>query len=534
MSGMKTLFAATLATTLWLSTVGGAAAQCMLANPSFEHPGTPFAGWTAFGPVTSIGNAPHGAVAANVAGPNDGTWNVAGVWQSLPCTPGQSFTASTIVRVSSAAPLVGGSAALLNIEWRDSGGNLLSYESHSAADPSTPTDVWRVYTVQSGAAPSGTASIHFVLGVLQGPSDPQPQVAFDSPDCYLVSPSHAALQWSDFGSGRTINFSGRTWRVKGTGNYGPGPNNFDASTSATWVDALGRLHLTIRKVSNSWYSSEIALDTPLGYGDYIFTTRGRLDQLDRNVILGMFLWEYGGCYNTSYLWWNPYNEIDVEFSRWGSAAAADCQFVCQPAGGGNTHRFDVAFADSEVTSHAFRWLPGKVEYRSWRGGPDAEATSTQIQAWTYTGQDLPRPEEPRVHLNLWQIANPSNGLNQEVIFDAMTFHSACASGNCGVLAVPPATTSPSGASLAPAAPNPFAGGTVIRYSLPVAGPVEVGVYDLAGRRIRTLVSATLAAGEHSVEWNRTDDDGARVAPGVYLYRLRANGVSEAKRMIVLH
>ena len=246
----------------------------------------------------------------------------------------------------------------------------------------------------------------------------------------------------------------------------------------------------------------------------------------------MFIWEYGSCYDSGYLWWNPYNEIDVEFSRWGSAANADAQFVCQPAVYVNMQRFDAAFADSEVASHAFRWLPGSVQYRSWRGGPDAEATSTPIAAWTYTGADIPRPEAPRVHLNLWQLAAPSSGLNQEAIMDAFTFNPACPSGNCGVLAVPPAATVP--ATLLSAAPNPAAAGTAIRYTLPRAGNAELGVYDLAGRRIRTLASGMALAGGHVVEWNRRNDAGQLVPPGVYLYRLRADGINEARRMVVLN
>ncbi len=535
MSGMKTLFAAALATTLWLYPVAGLAAQCMLANPSFEHPGSGaslFTGWTQFGTVARTSNAAHGSDAALVTGPNDGTWNVAGLWQSLPCTPGQQWFTSVIVWNSPTAPLTGGSAALLNIEWRNAAGALISYESHNAATASTPTGSWQVYSVQSGGAPAGTASIHFVLGVLQGPTDPTPQVAFDAPNCYLASPSHDSLQWSDFPTARTLAFSGRTWRVKGTGYYGPGPSYFDGTANGTWVDTLGRLHLTIHKSGSTWYSSEITLDTPLGYGDYIFTTRGRLDLLDRNAVFGMFIWEYGSCYDSGYLWWNPYNEIDVEFSRWGSAANADAQFVCQPAVYVNMQRFDAAFADSEVASHAFRWLPGSVQYRSWRGGPDAEATSTPIAAWTYTGADIPRPEAPRVHLNLWQLAAPSSGLNQEAIMDAFTFNPACPSGNCGVLAVPPAATVP--ATLLSAAPNPAAAGTAIRYTLPRAGNAELGVYDLAGRRIRTLASGMALAGGHVVEWNRRNDAGQLVPPGVYLYRLRADGINEARRMVVLN
>lgn len=512
------------------------AAQCMLANPSFEvlgSAGSVFAGWNQFGPVGSSTSALHGGRAARVTGPNSGTWNVSGYWQAMACAPGKRWSTSVNVFHSSTTPLTGGSQAILNIEWRGTSGNLISYESHAAAAASTPTDVWRVYSVESQAAPTGTASIHFVLGVLQGPTDPTPQVLFDAPTCVSMGPpTLESLQWSDFPGGRTVDFSGRVWRVKGPGFYGPGPNLFDNGSNAVWVDAVGRLHMTIHKIGASWHSSEVVLNDALGYGDYVFTTRGRLDQFDVNTVLGLFLWEYGACYDVNYLWWNPYNEIDVEFSRWGNPGNANMQFVAQPFNGaGNLVRFNVTFADSELTSHAMRWLPGRVEYRSWRGGPDAESTANMIASWTYTGAHIPRPEAPRVHLNMWQLAAPT--ATQETVFDAFTFRPACPSGTCQIVAVPPLAP-PSGplAILTAAMPNPFASAATIRYSTAVSGHVELVIYDISGRRVRSLVSGVLGAGAHEVGWNRLSDDGARARPGLYLARLRALGTVSTRRLIV--
>ena len=55
----------------------------------------------------------------------------------------------------------------------------------------------------------------------------------------------------------------------------------------------------------------------LGYGDYVVTTVGRLDLLDPQAVFGIFLWQYVPCYDSAYLWWNPYDEIDIEYGRWG-------------------------------------------------------------------------------------------------------------------------------------------------------------------------------------------------------------------------
>jgi hypothetical protein len=510
----------------------GAASQCLVANPSFELAGTGgavFAGWNQFGPCGSATGATHGSVAARVSGPNNGGWDVAGYWQPFDTAPGERWSATVRAWHTATKPLTGQSRAIVNIEWRDAGGALISYESHTAADASTPLDDAQDFSVESGPAPAGTAKARLVLAVLQGPTDPVPDVFYDEATFdNLGPPTLDAMQWNEFPSTRTVEFSGRTWRVKGSGYYGPGPNLFDSGTNAVWVDVTGRLHLTIRKVGGSWYSSEVALQDPLGYGDYVFTTVGRQDVLDPTAVLGLFLWQYGRCWDSSLLWWNPYNEVDIEFSRWGNPSNDLGQFVAQPWDyPGNIHHFAATFSDGEITSHAFRWLADRVEYRSWRGGPGDEATSVQIEAWTYTGPHIPRPQQPRVHINLWQVAGaPST--NQEVVFSAFTF-------------IPDGTTvgvddgshTRRVSSLGDARPNPFNPSTAIGYTLAQQGIAEVVVYDVSGRRVRVLVGGVASSGYHEVSWDGRDDAGRRVASGVYLYQLRAGDVVETKKMVLL-
>ncbi len=82
-------------------------------------------------------------------------------------------------------------------------------------------------------------------------------------------------------------------------------------------------------------------------------------------------------------------------------------------------------------------------------------------------------------------------------------------------------------------PNPFNPVTTIRFELRAAGPVRLEVYDLAGRRVATLVREHLGAGAHEVQWPGTDDDGLRAASGVYICRLQAGGLTENRRLALV-
>ncbi|MBN2169929.1 MAG: hypothetical protein JW819_01255 [Candidatus Krumholzibacteriota bacterium] len=82
-------------------------------------------------------------------------------------------------------------------------------------------------------------------------------------------------------------------------------------------------------------------------------------------------------------------------------------------------------------------------------------------------------------------------------------------------------------------PNPFNPTTRIPFRLAAAGAVDLAVYDVRGRHLRTLVAATLPAGEHAAAWDGRDEAGRALPAGVYLYRLRAQGRAAARRMVLI-
>jgi hypothetical protein len=82
-------------------------------------------------------------------------------------------------------------------------------------------------------------------------------------------------------------------------------------------------------------------------------------------------------------------------------------------------------------------------------------------------------------------------------------------------------------------PNPFGRTTAIRFTLPVDAPVRVDIFDLQGRRVRTVAAGDFRAGYYSVDWDRVDATGSSVGPGVYLYRILAGRFRAQRKMVVL-
>ena len=82
-------------------------------------------------------------------------------------------------------------------------------------------------------------------------------------------------------------------------------------------------------------------------------------------------------------------------------------------------------------------------------------------------------------------------------------------------------------------PNPFSPSTLISFSLMMGGEVELAVYNIQGRLIRTLAEGYRPAGEYEVAWDGADEYGIDVAAGVYLYRLRLDELEETRKMILV-
>ena len=82
-------------------------------------------------------------------------------------------------------------------------------------------------------------------------------------------------------------------------------------------------------------------------------------------------------------------------------------------------------------------------------------------------------------------------------------------------------------------PNPFNPTTQIRYDLPEDALVNVTIYDMMGRIVKTMVNMEQNAGFKSIQWNATNVAGSPVSAGLYLYTIQAGEFRQTRKMVLL-
>ena len=209
-----------------------------------------------------------------------------------------------------------------------------------------------------------------------------------------------------------LTFSGFSWDVK-TGYYSPGDNHW--SEQNVRVDDNGWLHLRLSNAGDAWQCAEIASGA-FGYGLYRFHIAGPVDLLDKNAVLGLFL------YPGPQLPYRANAEIDIEFARWGQADAPIGNFTVTPT----SWRFPLA-VQGELSTHQFLWLPDRVEFSSYHGhGEPTE--KTLLAHWVFRGDDQASiPDTPlQLHINYWlfQGKAPAQNKQPEIVIRKFIFQPA--------------------------------------------------------------------------------------------------------------
>ena len=228
---------------------------------------------------------------------------------------------------------------------------------------------------------------------------------------------------------KTLLFSGVTWEIRAAGKGGPGPNEWNPNN--VWVDKAGMLHLKISCIAGKsaasgeqWQCAELTTRQRFGMGRYQFQVIGRIDRLDRNVVLGLF------DYPTPDVGVDGTNEIDIEFARWGNPVGANGSYTIYPSAGKRaeeaTHPFTFKLEGAEqdaYTTHRFDRASDKITLQSLYGHRDDD--QNEFARWTFAPADkraLPQQPIP-IHLNLWLFRGqpPVDNKEVEIILKAFTF-----------------------------------------------------------------------------------------------------------------
>jgi hypothetical protein len=101
--------------------------------------------------------------------------------------------------------------------------------------------------------------------------------------------------------------------------------------------------------------------------------------------------------------------VDIEISRWNCEENADVQFLVQPPGSPQTHRFfsgaTNATLDQGGHNYSFNWLPGRIEWGTSAGGGETFALSTEELLYKRQPdliQCMP-DQDVEVRINLWNM-----------------------------------------------------------------------------------------------------------------------------------
>lgn len=154
----------------------------------------------------------------------------------------------------------------------------------------------------------------------------------------------------------------------------------------------------------------------------------------------------------------------------------------------------------------------------------AESLNAHPDSWVNGGPDDPQPT---------LVTQLGFSTDAPVWLDEVRLLGAVAGDADVPTAVAATPPQPQPADLHAAYPNPFNASTVIPFRIERPGSTRLIVFTVLGQRVRTLVDAELAAGEHLVTWNGRDDEGRGLGTGLYLCRLSAGGHPAAVAKVLI-
>lgn len=216
--------------------------------------------------------------------------------------------------------------------------------------------------------------------------------------------------------GDTIDFSGFQWTIKESyGKHtGPGNNYFSGLKDNVYVDNEGKLHLRLTYRNDKWYCPEVRMINNLGYGKYIFEIDSLVTPLDKDIVVGFFMYDRQDSLNF-------HKEVDIEFSQWGKDNGLNSQYVMQPKED-EAYRFNTDF--SKKSKHTIAVRKRKISFKStYETENKSDFLTKNYSKWKIKPNKEYHSQNERMSINVWlyRMSEPSNLKEFEIVISKFEF-----------------------------------------------------------------------------------------------------------------
>ncbi len=296
------------------------------------------------------------------------------------------------------------------------------------------------------------------------------------------------------------------------------------------VDKSGTGYVTVDTYCHDWLPADQAVT---------FTTTG-------NVTINNIHWEGNDKVNKVSYDWNGRGNFDVTvtihheyFQSWGEVKTLNNHFLDCNGIAPNTEDSTFTFSHTDKTPPTCKLL--RTYYNPYltieASIQDDDSGLKEIKVLQFFNCGVswpsfqPGTRDP-VILKAMKI-DPNQQAYLKIEVKDMLDNSQ----ECDPLYTTISATIPENFQLHPNFPNPFNPTTTIHFDVPAVSTgkikVQLKVYDILGREVRTLIDEEMEPGSYSVQWDGRNNNGTRVSSGVYLYRMKSNGFISTRKMVLL-
>ena len=207
-----------------------------------------------------------------------------------------------------------------------------------------------------------------------------------------------------------ITFAGRTWFVNDAAILPP--YSTYQSTNCVSVDSNGWLLLEMKQIDGVWFGPQIEAVESLGFGEYRWYMGSPLEQIDSNLVAGLFVYALEDEYGTNQV------EIDIEVTHAVTGSQTNCLlYTVQPytiAGNGYQHPLETT---NDLTTQRFIWRPDRIDWQTYYGHTADPSPEQFLAGWRFNKRGIPIETNERTMMNLWLLLTnaPASGQGLEIV-----------------------------------------------------------------------------------------------------------------------